>query len=171
MSYIQKMRGKMRPIGLDHKSKDYLDTLNIDPHYFEERFIPIETLIKANLAFKTKLENFKQFIDCLSADRCFALWIGETEDLIIQSEACLQKFAHDEIIEQQFVEEHVALADRIFELAKARVYEGHWEYGVSLEVDQQFDDLTELCRRIWAKESKAWITLAKVWKSCNPMGI
>ena len=167
MSYIQKMRGKMRPIGLDRKSKDYLDTLNIDPHYFEERFIPIEKLIKANLAFKTKLENFKQFIDCLSADRCFALWIGETEDLIIQSEACLQKFAHDEIIERQFVEEHVALADRIFELAKARVYEGHWEYGVSLEVDQQFDDLTELCRRIWTKESKAWITLAKVWKSCN----
>ena len=39
MSYIQKMRGKMRPIGLDRKSKDYLDTLNIDPHYFEERFI------------------------------------------------------------------------------------------------------------------------------------
>ena len=69
------MRGKMRPIGLDRKSKDYLNTLNIDTHYFEERFIPIETLIKANLAFKTKLENFKQFIDCLSADRCFALWI------------------------------------------------------------------------------------------------
>lgn len=59
------MRGKMRPIGLDRKSKDYLDTLNIDPHYFEERFIPIEKLIKANFAFKTKLENFKQFIDCL----------------------------------------------------------------------------------------------------------
>lgn len=171
MSYIQKMRGKMRPIGLHRKSKDYLDTLNIDPYAFEERFIYLESLIKANLAFKTKLENFKQLIDCLSADRCFALWIGETEDLIIQSEAGLQKFAHDEIIEQQFVEEYVALADRIFELAKARVYEGHWEYGVSLEVDQQFDDLTELCRRIWTKESKAWITLAKVWKSCNPIGM
>ena len=64
MSYIQKMRGKMRPIGLDRKSKDYLHTLNIDPHYFEERFIPIETLIKANLAFKTKLENFKKFRWC-----------------------------------------------------------------------------------------------------------
>ena len=83
------MRGKMRALCLHRKSKDYLDTLNIDPHYFEERFIPIEKLIKANLAFKTKLENFKQLIDCLSADRCFALWIGETEDLIIQSDACL----------------------------------------------------------------------------------
>ena len=161
------MRGKMRPIGLDRKSKDYLDTLNIDPYAFEERFIYLETLIKANLAFKTKLENFKQFIDCLSADRCFALWIGETEDLIIQSEACLQDFGHDQITEQQFVKEHVALADRMLELAKARVYEGHWEYGVASEVDQQFNDLTELCRRIWSKESKAWLTLAKAWNKID----
>ena len=167
MSYIQKMRGKMRPIGLHRKSKDYLDTLNIDPYAFEERFIYLETLIKANLAFKTKLENFKQFIDCLSADRCFALWIGETEDLIIQSEACLQDFGHDQITEQQFVKEHVALADRMLELAKARVYEGHWEYGVASEVDQQFNDLTELCRRIWSKESKAWLTLAKAWNKID----
>ena len=43
MSYIHKMRGKMRALCLHRKSKDYLDTLNIDPHYFEERFIPIET--------------------------------------------------------------------------------------------------------------------------------
>ena len=113
------------------------------------------------------MSNWARICNCLSADRCFALWIGETEDLIIQSEACLQKFAHDEIIEQQFVEEHVALADRIFELAKARVYEGHWEYGVSRAVDRQFDDLTELCRRIWSKENKAWVKLAKEWKSCN----
>ena len=167
MSYIHKMRGKMRPIGLDRKSKDYLDTLNIDPYAFEERFIYLETLIKANLAFKTKLENFKQFIDCLSADRCFALWIGETEDLLIQSEACLQDFGHDQITEQQFVKEHVALADRMLELAKARVYEGHWEYGVASEVDQQFNDLTELCRRIWSKESKAWLTLAKAWNKID----
>lgn len=158
----------MRALGLHRKSKDYLDTLNIDPYAFEKRFIYLESLIKANLAFKTKLENFKQFIDCLSADRCFALWIGETEDLLIQSEACLQDFGHDQITEQQFVKEHVALADRMLELAKARVYEGHWEYGISSEVDQQFNDLTELCRRIWFKESKAWITLARVWKSCNP---
>ena len=38
----------MRALGLHRKSKDYLNTLNIDTHYFEERFIPIETLIKAN---------------------------------------------------------------------------------------------------------------------------
>src|SRR5690606_5070061 len=106
-------------------------------------------------------------IDCLSADRCFALWIGETEDLLIQSEACLQDFGHDQITEQQFVKEHVALADRMLELAKARVYEGHWEYGVSSEVDQQFNDLTELCRRIWSKESKAWLTLAKAWNKID----
>ena len=36
------MRGKMRPIGLHRKSKDYLDTLNIDPYAFEERFIYLE---------------------------------------------------------------------------------------------------------------------------------
>ena len=162
------MRGKMRPIGLDRKSKDYLNTLNIDTHYFEERFIPIETLIKANLAFKTKLENFKQFIDCLSGDRCFSLWIWETEQLLQKSGDCLRDFAHNGITEQQFVEEHIALADRMLELANARVYEGHWEYAGSREADQQFHDLTELCRRIWSKESKAWITLARVWKSCNP---
>ena len=72
------MREKMRAFGLHRKSIDYLDTLNIDPYAFEKRFIYLESLIKANLAFKTKLENFKQFIDCLSADRCFSLWIWET---------------------------------------------------------------------------------------------
>jgi hypothetical protein len=61
------------------------------------------------------------------------------------------------------VYEHFALANRILELAKDRVYEGHWEYGISPAVDQQFDDLTELCRRIWFKESKAWLNLAKAW--------
>ena len=71
----------MRAIGLDRKSRDYLDTLNIDPYSVEERFIHLESLIKANLAFKTKLENFKQFIDCLSADRCFSLWISQQQQL------------------------------------------------------------------------------------------
>ena len=158
----------MKIIGLDRKTRDYLESLNIDVTYNEERFIAINALIKANIAFETKLENFKQLIGCLSADRCFALWIWETEEILQKSEDSLQYFAHMSVTEQQFVEEHIALADRMLELAKARVYEGHWEYGVSLEVDQQFDDLTELCRRIWAKESKAWITLARVWKSCNP---
>ena len=160
------MRGKMRPIGLDRKSKDYLNTLNIDTHYFEERFIPIETLIKANLAFKTKLENFKQFIDCLSADRCFALWIGETEELLAQSEETLRHFSQDYISEDSLIETHYKLAEKMCELTE-RVYEGHWEYGVSSAVDRQFDDLTELCRRIWSKENKAWVKLAKAWKSCN----
>lgn len=166
MSYIQKMRGKMRPIGLDRKSKDYLDTLNIDPHYFEERFIPIETLIKANLAFKTKLENFKQFIDCLSADRCFFLWIWETEELLAQSEETLRHFSQDYISEDSLIETHYKLAEKMCELTE-RVYEGHWEYGIASEVDQQFDDLTELCRRIWSKESKAWLTLAKAWNKID----
>ena len=161
----------MKIIGLDRKTRDYLESLNIDVTYNEERFIAINALIKANIAFKTKLENFKQLIGCLSADRCFALWIWETEEILQKSKDSLQYFAHMSVTEQQFVEEHIALADRMLELAKARVYEGHWEYGVSLEVDQQFDDLTELCRRIWTKESKAWITLAKVWKSCNPIGM
>ena len=87
------MREKMRALGLHRKSKDYLDTLNIDPYAFEERFIYLESLIKANLAFKTKLENFKQFIDCLSADRCSSLWIWETEELLAQSEETLRHFS------------------------------------------------------------------------------
>mgnify|MGYP001611812552 CR=1 FL=1 len=157
----------MRAIGLDRKSRDYLYTLNIDHHYFEERFIPLESLIKANIAFKTKLENFKQFIDCLSADQCFSLWIRETEELLTQGENCLRDFVHMNITEQQFVDQHVALAGRILELAKDRLYEGHWEYGVSSAVDRQFDDLTELCRRIWSKESKAWVTLAKAWNKID----
>ena len=101
----------------------------------------------------------------------FVVYRGETEQLLQKSGDCLRDFAHNGITEQQFVEEHIALADRMLELANARVYEGHWEYAGSREADQQFHDLTELCRRIWSKESKAWITLAKVWKNCNPMPI
>lgn len=56
----------MRAIGLDRKSRDYLYTLNIDHHYFEERFIPLESLIKANIAFKTKLENLKTLNNLLT---------------------------------------------------------------------------------------------------------
>lgn len=120
-------------------------------------------VVKANLLFMRKLGNFKEFISCLSGDICFSRWIWETEEILQLSKDCLRDFAHTGITEQQFVEQHIALADRILELAKARIYEGHWEYGVSSVVDQQFDDLTELCRRIWDKESKAWITLAKAW--------
>lgn len=75
----------------------------------------------------------------------------------------MRDFVHMNITEQQFVDQHVALAGRIVELAKDRLYEGHWEYGVSSAVDRQFDDLTELCRRIWLKENKAWLNLAKAW--------
>ena len=73
----------MRALGLHRKSKDYLDTLNIDPYAFEKRFIYLESLIKANLAFKTKLENFKQFIDCLSADRCFLYGYGKRKNCLL----------------------------------------------------------------------------------------
>ena len=167
MLNVQLLGEKMKIIELDRKTRDYLESLNIDLTYNEERFIAINALIKANIAFKTKLENFKQLIGCLSADRCFALWIWETEEILQKSEDSLQYFAHMSVTEQQFVEEHIALADRILELAKARLYEGHWEYGVSSAVDRQFDDLTELCRRIWSKENEAWVKLAKAWKSCN----
>lgn len=152
----------MRAIGLDRKSRDYLGTLNIDPYSIEERFIHLESVIKANISFKTKLENFKQFIDCLSGDRCFVLWTRETEDLLIQSEEALRQYAYNGILETDFKEIHHELASRIKELV-GRIYEGHWAYGGSREADQQFDELTELCRRIWDKESKAWITLAKAW--------
>ncbi|WAU77584.1 hypothetical protein [Acinetobacter sp. TR3] len=156
----------MKIIGLDRKTRDYLESLNIDLTYNEERFIAINALIKANIAFKTKLENFKQFIDCLSADRCFSLWIWETEELLAQSEETLRHFSQDYISEDSLIETHYKLAEKMCELTE-RVYEGHWEYGVSSAVDRQFDDLTELCRRIWSKENKAWVKLAKAWKSCN----
>ena len=156
----------MKIIGLDRKTRDYLESLNIDLTYNEERFIAINALIKANIAFKTKLENFKQFIDCLSADRCFSLWIWETEELLAQSEETLRHFSQDYISEDSLIETHYKLAEKMCELTE-RVYEGHWEYGVASEVDQQFNDLTELCRRIWSKESKAWLTLAKAWNKID----
>lgn len=154
----------MKIIGLDRKARNYLDSLHIDSTYNEEQFIAINTLIKANIAFKEKLEKFKQFIDCLSADRCFALWIRETEELLLQSEHALSRYDNEQMSEALLAETHKILAEKIQELADCRLYEGHWEYGVSDAVDQQFDDLTELCRRIWTKESKAWVNLAKVWK-------
>lgn len=122
---------------------------------------------KANLLFKKRLANFKEFVSCLSGDRCFSRWIWETEELLQQSEDCLQEYAHTGMTAQQFVEQHFALANRILELVKDRVYEGHWEYGVSSTVDLQFDDVTELCRRIWFKESKAWVALAKAWHNVD----
>ncbi|WP_227542998.1 hypothetical protein [Acinetobacter indicus] len=163
---MQPLKKTYKPVYLDYVYEELLIFKDL-----EELPPAFHAVVKANLAFKTKLENFKQFIDCLSGDRCFSLWIWETEQLLQKSGDCLRDFAHDEITEQQFVEEHIALADRMLELANARVYEGHWEYGGSREADRQFHDLTELCRRIWTKESKAWITLAKVWKNCNPMAI
>lgn len=166
MLNVQLLGEKMKIIGLDRKTRDYLESLNIDLTYNEERFIAINALIKANIAFKTKLENFKQFIDCLSADRCFSLWIWETEELLAQSEETLRHFSQDYISEDSLIETHYKLAEKMCELTE-RVYEGHWEYGVSSAVDRQFDDLTELCRRIWSKENKAWVKLAKAWKSCN----
>lgn len=156
----------MRPFGLDRKTSDYLCRLNLDFMYSEERIITIETLIKANISFKLKLENFKQLINCLSADRCFDLWICETEDLLTQSDEAISQYVQSYIADHHFKEIHYKLAAHIRELA-GRMYEGHWEYGVSQEVDQQFDDLTELCRRIWQKESKAWITLAKAWNKID----
>ena len=160
---MQPLKKTYKPAYLDYVYKELLIFKDL-----EELPPAFHAVVKANLAFKTKLENFKQFIDCLSGDRCFSLWIWETEQLLQKSGDCLRDFAHNGITEQQFVEEHIALADRMLELANARVYEGHWEYAGSREADQQFHDLTELCRRIWTKESKAWITLARVWKSCNP---
>lgn len=163
---MQPLKKTYKPAYLDYVYEELLIFKDL-----EELPPAFHAVVKANLAFKTKLENFKQFIDCLSGDRCFSLWIWETEQLLQKSGDCLRDFAHDEITEQQFVEEHIALADRMLELANARVYEGHWEYGGSREADRQFHDLTELCRRIWTKESKAWIILAKVWQNCNPMAI
>lgn len=159
---MQPLKKTYKPVYLDYVYEELLIFKDL-----EELPPAFHAVVKANLAFKTKLENFKQFIDCLSGDRCFSLWIWETEQLLQKSGDCLRDFAHDEITEQQFVEEHIALADRMLQLAKARLYEGHWEYGVSSAVDRQFDDLTELCRRIWSKENKAWVKLAKAWKSCN----
>lgn len=159
---MQPLKEIYKPAYLDYVYKELLIFKEA-----EELPTAFHAVAKANLLFKKKLEKFKQFIDCLSGDKCFSLWIWETEELLQKSGDCLRDFAHNCITEQQFVEEHIALADRILELAKGRVYEGHWEYGVSSEVDQQFNDLTELCRRIWSKESKAWVTLAKAWNKID----
>lgn len=72
----------------------------------------------------------------------------------------VRDYAYRAITEEQFIAGHQILSKKILDLT-SRIYEGHWEYGVSQETDQQFDDLTELCRRIWEKESKAWLALAK----------
>lgn len=143
---------------------DYLSKkLHINIDQAEEFPQCFHEVVKANIAFITKLEKFTQFIDCLSADRCFALWIQETEEVIQKSEDCLQYFTYRSMTDEQLIAEYWELAERMMDLA-GRVYEGHWKYGLSEEADQQFDDLTELCRRIWAKESKAWVNLARVWK-------
>lgn len=60
------------------------------------------------------------------------------------------------------------LAEKIQEFAKCHIYQGHWEFGLSEEADQQFDDLTELYRHIWMKEGKAWLNLARAWNSLKP---
>lgn len=157
--------GLMKRIGLDGISRDSLYALIIDS-YDEDQFMLVESVIKANISFKAKLENFKKLIDCLSADHCFNLWIAETEDLLTQSEEAISQYAQRYITDHDFKEIHDKLAAQIRELA-SRIYEGHWAYGVSQEADQQFDDLTELCRRIWQRDSKAWITLAKAWNKIN----
>ena len=136
----------------------YLDYLYKELLIFkraEELPSVFHAVANANLLFKKRLANFKEYISCLSGDKCFSLWIWETEELLQQSEECLQYIALTGMTESQFVDEHFALANRILELAKDRVYEGHWEYGISPAVDQQFDDLTGLCRCVWFKESKA----------------
>jgi hypothetical protein len=129
----------------------YLDYLYKELLIFkraEELPSVFHAVANANLLFKKRLANFKEYISCLSGDKCFSLWIWETEELLQQSEECLQYIALTGMTESQFVDEHFALANRILELAKDRVYEGHWEYGISPAVDQQFDDLTELCRHL-----------------------
>ena len=40
------MREKMRALGLHRKSKDYLNTLNIDTHYFEKRILHLRRNLK-----------------------------------------------------------------------------------------------------------------------------
>lgn len=87
----------------------------------------------------------------------------ETEEVLECSEHYLREFSQQYITEQRFIDEHRVLAERILELT-GRIYEGHWAYGVSEETDQQFYDLTEFCRHIWLKESKAWVALAKAWR-------
>lgn len=121
----------MQPLKNIYKSAtiDYLckklhidrDEAEVFPQFFH-------TVVKANIAFIAKLEKFKQLIDCLSADRCFALWIRETEEVIQKSEDCLQYFSYRSMTEEQFIAEHRDLAKRIMDLA-GRVYEGHWAYG------------------------------------------
>ena len=142
---------------------DYLnDQLNINPYEADELAQIFHDIVQANIKFIRKLDSFTEMVNCLNADVCFKLWIDETELLLQQSKSDLQQFAYQEITPEQLIHKHQILADRLKDLAE-RIYEGHWEYGVSRETDRQLDDLTELCRRIWIKESKAWLGLARVW--------
>ena len=70
---MQPLKKTYKPAYLDYVYKELLIFKDL-----EELPPAFHAVVKANLAFKTKLENFKQFIDCLSGDRCFSLWIWET---------------------------------------------------------------------------------------------
>ena len=146
--------------------KDYLYNLQIDIYDTEGLPQSFHNTVKANITFTKKLNDFKQLIDCLSGDRCFKPWVWETEEVLEQSERYIRDFAYQDIAVQQFIQAHQDLAIRILELA-GRIYEGHWAHGVSKETDQQFYDLTEFCRRIWLKESQAWVALARAWLKRN----
>ena len=147
----------------DRGIQDYLYKLQID--IYDTRGLPqtFHNILKANITFIKKLNDFKQFINCLSGDLCFKLWVRETEEALEHSAQYVCDYAYRAITEEQFITGHRVLSKRILDLT-CRIYEGHWEYGVSQETDQQFDDLTELCRRIWSKESNAWLALAKAWQ-------
>ena len=151
------MANKIQSFGMPD---EYLEKLGgFDFEHLPESF---QKYVKANASFIKKLEKFELLVDCLSADVCFQYWINETKEIIQQSEDALMEFAHARISEVVLVDSHKQLALRIKDIA-GRIYEGHWAYGISEETNQQFDDLTEFLRRVWLKENKVWLALARVW--------
>ena len=86
---------KMKIIGLDRKSMNYLDSLHIDSMHNEEQFIAITTLIKANIAFKEKLE-----AETLTAEEVDAV-IAEFE--VLQKASKTYRAGGNEAIKGQIV--------------------------------------------------------------------
>ena len=74
--------------------QDYLYKLQID--IYDTQGLPqaFHNILKANITFINKLNDFKQFIDCLSGDPCFKLWVRETEEALEHSVQYVRDYAY-----------------------------------------------------------------------------
>lgn len=157
---MQPLKQKFPPAYLRYLQAQY----GVD-HQVDELPAVFHQIAKATFLFEKKLAQFKALTQCLTADVCFKYWIQETERIVRETQEYLAYLLLSST-QNEFValvrQRFTAFAMQISEIAE-RIYEGHWAYGQSSEADAQFDDMTEFCRRIWQKENKAWLNLAKAW--------